>query len=394
MFFVLQGRFFYEFVQVLASNQRATFASSMASAWLSLRLQGLGVIVIVSVSFLAVVESQFNYGVGVSGTGLVGLSLSYALPIVGDLTGLTGSLAETEREMISVERMDEYCTGGPNNEDRDVPSESCLPLSTNVTAPAISSGGHDHLKTPWPSKGHLEFRNVVLRYRPELAPSLRDVSFIVRGGEKVGIVGRTGSGKTSALRVVFRLYPFEGSVHVDGVDLSSLPLTVLRSRVSIIAQEPFLFRGTVRENLDPSGAHNDTELWDAIRLCGLDKLGRARIRSTMGTCGPDMPPEDTGGSMLTLDTLLDGKGLNLSVGQQQLLCIARALLRQSKLVCIDEATSSVDPATSALVQQAMGRAFKESTVLTVAHRLSTVMETCERVIVMSQGQLVEHGEPR
>ncbi|CAM9097728.1 unnamed protein product [Laminaria digitata] len=438
--FAQEELFFARFVTLLADNQRATFAGSMASAWLSLRLQGLGVIVIAAVAFLAVVQQQLSgqlsgrfqedknpltVGLGDAADthyyGLVGLSLTYALPIVGNLTGLLGALTETERELISVERMDEYCRSSGSTEPSDhvgtANDEAEGRGSGRRTEPKhqrqerqrprsrrLRSAGAS-VSREWPGQGRLEVSNLVMRYRPGLSPSLNGVSLSVEPGEKVGIVGRTGSGKTSLLRALFRMYSYHGRITLDGVDISTLPVQLLRSRLAIIPQEPLLFHGTIRENLDPSGECTDAHLWQALRRsrltgpnetgCGDSGTESAASRNWMagrssGACVGD----DGGGARFGLETELKGDAFNMSAGQKQLLCIARALLRRSKLVCIDEATSRMDAATADMVDTAMAEAFEDATVLSVAHRLPSVMRHCDRVVVMSEGRVVEQGRPR
>ncbi|CBJ31188.1 ABC multidrug transporter [Ectocarpus siliculosus] len=251
-----------------------------------------------------------------------------------------------------------------------------------------------------------------MSYRRDLTPSLMGVNLTVGAGEKVGIVGRTGSGKTSLLRAIFGLYPYSGCIDIDGVDISTLPVHLLRSRLAVIPQDPLLFAGTVRENLDPSGEHPDTALWQALRssrLADVD-LDRDSGGGSDGAIGagwgdPSTTKADStvgsGGAVargsvggFRLDTELDGYGANMSSGQRQLLCIARALLRRSKIVCVDEATARMDVRTAKLVDAAMAEAFRDATVLTVAHRLPPVLESCDKVAVMSEGRVVEQGKPR
>ncbi|CAM9604685.1 unnamed protein product, partial [Hapterophycus canaliculatus] len=370
--------------------------------------------------------------------------------VVGNLTGLLGALTETEREMISVERMDEYCreaghmprSGGHTGvaagrsdgrfAANDANDSDCDENNNGTTAINKSDlvGGRDHrtnnaarisrmhlttregagvVSSDWPSEGRLEVSDLVMRYRRGLSPSLTGVSLTVRAGEKVGIVGRTGSGKTSLLRAVFGMYPYGGQIKIDGVDVSTLPIHVLRSRLAAIPQEPLLFQGTIRDNLDPSGEHTDAALWDALgssRLAGdgdnggvggaigAGGAGSFAAAAAGGACGEGIVHRETRGGGFGLEYSLDGYGANMSAGQRQLLCIARALLRKSKIVCVDEATSRMDAATAKLVDAAMLEAFRDATVLTVAHRLPAVLTSCDRVVVMSEGIIIEEGAPR
>nr|KAF6340857.1 ATP binding cassette subfamily C member 10 [Myotis myotis] len=282
--------------------------------------------------------------------GLVGLSLSYALSLTGLLSGLVSSFTQTETMLVSVERLEEYSC--------DLPQEP--------------QGQPGQLGTGWLTQGRVEFQDVVLVYRPGLPNALDGVTFCVQPGEKLGIVGRTGSGKSSLLSVLFRLLePSSGRVLLDGVDTNQLALAELRSQLAIIPQEPFLFSGTVRENLDPRGLYEDRALWQALEQCHLSEVI---------------------GSMGGLDGELGEGGRSLSLGQRQLLCLARALLTDAKILCIDEATASVDQKTDQLLQQTICKRFANKTVLTIAHRLNTILNS-DRVLVLQAGRVVELDSP-
>uniref|UniRef100_A0A2I3HU54 ATP-binding cassette sub-family C member 10 n=1 Tax=Nomascus leucogenys TaxID=61853 RepID=A0A2I3HU54_NOMLE len=287
---------------------------------------------------------------GLANPGLVGLSLSYALSLTGLLSGLVSSFTQTEAMLVSVERLEEYSC--------DLPQEP--------------QGQPLQLGTGWLTQGGVEFQDVVLAYRPGLPNALDGVTFCVQPGEKLGIVGRTGSGKSSLLLVLFRLLePSSGRVLLDGMDTSQLELAQLRSQLAIIPQEPFLFSGTVRENLDPRGLHKDRALWQALEQCHLSE-----VITSMGG----------------LDGELGEGGRSLSLGQRQLLCLARALLTDAKILCIDEATASVDQKTDQLLQQTICKRFANKTVLTIAHRLNTILNS-DRVLVLQAGRVVELDSP-
>ncbi|XP_008565012.1 PREDICTED: multidrug resistance-associated protein 7 isoform X2 [Galeopterus variegatus] len=342
-------RFEEENQRLLELNQRCQFAASATMQWLDIRLQLMGAAVVSAIAGIALVQHQQ----GLANPGLVGLSLSYALSLTGLLSGLVSSFTQTEAMLVSVERLEEYSCDLPQEpQDR--------PLQTH------------QLGIGWLSQGSVEFQDVVLVYRPGLPNALDGVTFRVQPGEKLGIVGRTGSGKSSLLLVLFRLLePSSGRVLLDGVDTSQLELAQLRSQLAIIPQEPFLFSGTVRENLDPRGLHKDRALWQALEQCHLSEV----IVSMGG-----------------LDGELGEGGRTLSLGQRQLLCLARALLTDAKILCIDEATASVDQKTDQLLQQTISRRFANRTVLTIAHRLNTILNS-DRVLVLQAGRVAELDSP-
>ncbi|XP_030171438.1 multidrug resistance-associated protein 7 isoform X4 [Lynx canadensis] len=339
-------RFEEENQRLLELNQRCQFAASAAMQWLDIRLQLMGATVVSAIAGIALVQHQQ----GLANPGLVGLSLSYALSLTGLLSGLVSSFTQTETMLVSVERLEEY---------------SCdLPQEPQGQLPRLGIG--------WLTQGSVEFQDVVLVYRPGLPNALDGVTFRVQPGEKLGIVGRTGSGKSSLLLVLFRLLePSSGRVLLDGVDTSQLELAELRSQLAVIPQEPFLFSGTVRENLDPQGLHEDRALWQALEQCHLSEV----IMSIGG-----------------LDGELGEGGRSLSLGQRQLLCLARALLTDAKILCIDEATASVDQKTDQLLQQTICKRFADKTVLTIAHRLNTILNS-DRVLVLQAGRVVELDSP-
>nr|XP_010972089.1 ATP-binding cassette sub-family C member 10 isoform X2 [Camelus bactrianus] len=339
-------RFEEENQRLLELNQRCQFAASATMQWLDIRLQLMGAAVVSAIAGIALVQHQQ----GLANPGLVGLSLSYALSLTGLLSGLVSSFTQTEAMLVSVERLGE---------------DSCdLPQEPQGRQPQLGIG--------WLTRGSVEFQDVVLVYRPGLPNALDGVTFCVQPGEKLGIVGRTGSGKSSLLLVLFRLLePSSGTVLLDGVDTSQLELAELRSQLAIIPQEPFLFSGTVRENLDPRGLYEDRALWQALEQCHLSEV----IISLGG-----------------LDRELGEGGRSLSLGQRQLLCLARALLTDAKILCIDEATASVDQKTDQLLQQTICQRFANKTVLTIAHRLNTILNS-DRVLVLQAGRVVELDSP-
>ncbi|XP_040286791.1 ATP-binding cassette sub-family C member 10 isoform X3 [Bufo bufo] len=340
-------RFAEECESRMELNQRCLFACNTAVQWLDIRLQMIGVVVVTAIAIIALIQHQRSSG----DPGLVGLSLSYALSITGLLSGLISSFTQTEAMMVSVERAEEYAT--------TLPSE---PTQGTVT-----------VQPEWPQRGSIEFRDAVLCYRRGLPNALDGVSFIIRAGEKIGVVGRTGSGKSTMFLALFRMMELNsGLILIDDVSTRELSLDILRSRLAIIPQDAFLLSGSVRQNLDPLSHHTDEELQDVLGQCHLQDLV-----SRIGGLSADVGE----------------RGKNFSLGQRQLLCLARALLTEAKVLCIDEATASVDHQTDHLLQATIRQRFRERTVLTIAHRLHTIMDS-DRVLVMHAGKVAEFDSPR
>ena len=343
----LTEKFINENEEYLDKFHGPYWAALNVGRWLSIRLEFIGGAVLFMTSVMVVLNTQLP-------PGLVGLTLSYSMQITMVLEMAVTSISGLESEMNSVERIRSYC--------RDIPIE----------APLIVSGsrpGFSWLRESAP----LEINNLHLRYRPNLPDVLKGINFAVQDGEKVGIVGRTGSGKSSMMLGLLRiLEAHEGRIIFDGIDISTVGLLDLRSRVSIIPQDPVLFSGTVRSNLDPDAAHPDKAIWSALE--------QAHLREVF---------EQTDDK---LDVSVIEGGQNFSVGQRQLVCLARALLRESKLLLMDEVTASVDVETDALIQQTVAEAFRDCTVLTIAHRLETIMNY-DKVMVLGDGHVLEYDTP-
>ncbi|XP_034253883.1 probable multidrug resistance-associated protein lethal(2)03659 [Thrips palmi] len=311
--------------------------------WLDLVCSGYTMLVIFSFLFL---EDDFK-------GGEVGLTITQALSLVFMCQWAMRQAAEVENYMTSVERVLEF---------HKVESEE----SRLLTKP------EHNLPVDWPTCGDITFQNVCLRYSSTDPPVLKKLNFFIKSGEKIGIVGRTGAGKSSLLSALFQLYPIEGTIIIDKLDTSKMGLQDLRSHLSVIPQEPVLFTGSLRHNLDPFEQYKDEDLWRA--------LGDVELKSYV--------EEMNGG----LQFVVTEGGSNLSVGQRQLVCLARAILRQNKILILDEATANMDTYTDQLIQTTIRHKFSACTVLTVAHRLDTVMD-CDKILVMDGGQVAEFGKP-
>jgi len=289
----------------------------------------------------------------------------------------TSQLAEVENAMNSTERIQYYANELPS----EIPT-----VSQNLIEPSSA----------WPEVGNITFDDVQMRYRPGLPLVLKGLSVEIKGGERVGIVGRTGAGKSSIMSCLFRLVEIDGGcIAVDGVDISKLSLHDLRSRLSIIPQDPTLFKGTIRSNLDPMNLYTDIDLWNSLRQANLVDAETPTIPTSSldaETATPATPTTNNNSPRIGLDDPVVAEGLNFSLGQRQLLAFARARLRNSRIIVCDEATSSVDIETDNKIQATMQTAFKGSTLLCIAHRLRTIINY-DRVLVMDKGQIAECDVP-
>ncbi|KAL3360377.1 hypothetical protein AABB24_013687 [Solanum stoloniferum] len=333
------------------NNIRFTLVTMSGNRWLAIRLETVGGVMIWLTATFAVMqngraENQEAFA------STMGLLLSYALNITSLLTAVLRLASLAENSLNAVERVGTYI---------ELPSEG----------PSIIEGSRP--PPGWPSAGSIQFENVVLRYRPELPPVLHGISFTISPSDKVGVVGRTGAGKSSMFNALFRLVELErGRILIDGFDVSKFGLTDLRKVLGIIPQAPVLFSGTVRFNLDPFNEHNDADLWESLERAHLKDVIR---RNSLG-----------------LDAEVSEAGENFSVGQRQLLSLARALLRRSKILVLDEATAAVDVRTDALIQKTIREEFKSCTMLIIAHRLNTIID-CDRILLLDSGQVLEYDTP-
>ncbi len=334
-------------------NVGAYYLTKACDRWLSVRLEILGAVVASAASILAVFSTTGDFPLT---SAVAGLSIYYAASTSGILSWCVRQFAALENAMNSVERVNYYST--------TVPQES-------TESPVTPSDS-------WPASGSIEIENLSMRYREGLPLVLKGLQASIKGGSRVGIVGRTGCGKSSLMLSLLRLVEPEvnkkgvGPIKIDGVNTSHVPLSQLRSRIGIIPQNPTLFSGTIRSNLDPFNSYEDSVIWSAIEKCGL----KAVIKSM----------EDG------LDSKVAEYGENLSQGQRQLLCLGRVLLKDCKILLLDEATSSVDFETDEMIQKTLREAFTETTILTIAHRVNTIMDS-DMILVLDKGVVSENGSP-
>uniref|UniRef100_A0A8B9CRU4 Multidrug resistance-associated protein 1 n=1 Tax=Anser brachyrhynchus TaxID=132585 RepID=A0A8B9CRU4_9AVES len=326
-----QKRFIKQNDMKVDENQKAYYPSIVANRWLAVRLEYVGnCIVLFAALFAVIARNKLS-------PGLVGLSVSYSLQITAYLNWLVRMSSELETNIVAVERW--------------------------VV----------HHSYTWPEEGKVEFRGYGLRYREDLDLVLKNINVTINGGEKIGIVGRTGAGKSSLTLGLFRINEAaEGEIIIDGINIAKIGLHDLRFRVTIIPQDPILFSGSLRMNLDPFDQHSDEDIWRSLELAHLKNFVSALPDKLNHECAEG--------------------GENLSVGQRQLVCLARALLRKSKILVLDEATAAVDLETDNLIQSTIKSQFEECTVLTIAHRLNTIMDYT-RVLVLDRGEVVECGSP-
>ncbi|KAI3920877.1 hypothetical protein MKW98_015865 [Papaver atlanticum] len=342
-----ENRFFTKNLDLIDSNASPAFHIAAASEWLIQRLEILCVVLLCSSALVMVLLPPKTFG-----PGFVGMALSYGLSLNMFLIVAVKSQCDLSDNIISVERLNQYM---------NIPSEAPEVIEGNRPIPS------------WPAVGRVEFHELKIRYRLNTPIVLHGITCTFQGGHKIGIVGRTGSGKSTLIGALFRLVePVEGKMIIDGVDISTIGLHDLRSRLGIIPQDPTLFNGTVRYNLDPLEQHTDQTIWEVLRKC--------QLREAM---------QDKGDG---LDSPVQQDGVNWSMGQRQLFCLGRALLRKSKILILDEATASIDNATDSILQKTIRTEFASCTVITVAHRIPTVMDST-MVLALSQGKIIEYDEP-
>uniref|UniRef100_A0A8C8CAB1 ABC-type glutathione-S-conjugate transporter n=1 Tax=Oncorhynchus tshawytscha TaxID=74940 RepID=A0A8C8CAB1_ONCTS len=341
-----QHRFIVQANKRVDFNQTSYFPRFVATRWLAVNLEFVGNGVVLAAAILSVM------GKDTLSPGIVGLAVSHSLQVTGILSWIVRSWTDVENNIVSVERVKEYA---------------------DTAKEAVWTVEGSSLPLAWPQTGTIEFQDYGLQYRKGLDWALKGITLKIQEREKVGIVGRTGAGKSSLALGIFRiLEAAKGAIYIDGVNIAEIGLHDLRSRITIIPQDPVLFSGSLRMNLDPFDTYTDEEIWSSLEL--------AHLKNFVSNLPDKLNYECSEG------------GENLSLGQRQLVCLARALLRKTKILVLDEATAAVDLETDTLIQSTIRQQFEDCTVLTIAHRLNTIMDYT-RVIVMDKGHISEMDSP-
>uniref|UniRef100_A0A3B3ZS55 Uncharacterized protein n=1 Tax=Periophthalmus magnuspinnatus TaxID=409849 RepID=A0A3B3ZS55_9GOBI len=327
-------------------NQKSYYPGIVSNRWLGVRIEFIGNCIVLFAALFAVTGKE-NLS-----PGLVGLSVSYALQVTMSLNWMVRMTSDLENNIVAVERAKEYS---------ETQTEAPWEIEDKKPPP------------DWPLQGNVQFKDYSVRYREGLDLVLKNLSLSVKGGEKIGIVGRTGAGKSSMTLCLFRLLEAAGGeITIDDVKIAEIGLHDLRSKLTIIPQEPVLFSGTLRMNLDPFDKYSDEEVWKALEHAHLHKFVSNQPAQLQLECAEG--------------------GENLSVGQRQLVCLARALLRKTRILILDEATAAIDLETDDLIQSTIRTQFDECTVFTIAHRLNTIMDYT-RVLVLDKGKIAEFDTP-
>lgn len=369
-------------------NTRANYCNRSADRWLSVRLEAIGAMI---AGLAAVFASNVAIENNVSGPGsesnfasLAGLSLTYAVSLTGLLNFSVRSFAQLEASMNSVERASYYSEEipqeAPGTADDDDRSRHARTDGTASELPPVLGGRVICPPKDWPEGGAITLNNLRMRYRDDTPLVLKGLNVEIKGGERVGVVGRTGSGKSSLLLALLRMTEpyvpedeeYVPPITIDGVDIMRIGLKELRTRIGIIPQTPALFSGTIRSNVDPFEDYSDEQIWEALEQCGLKNYVE------------EMPNG--------LLSEVSEYGENLSAGTRQMLVLGRVLLRQCRILCLDEATAAVDLETDDAIQRTIREAFKGCTVITIAHRINTIQDS-DKILVVDDGLAAEFGSP-
>lgn len=346
----------------LDDHARCVWHLWLFNRWLGMRFAFIGSIFTLSVGCFSV------YSPSVS-AALTGLALTFSLEFTNSIFWVLRYYADVEMDMNSLERITEFC---------EIPQEA-------ADGPQPPS--------QWPTKGEIVISNLVAGYAADLPPVLNDLSIRCEGHSHVGVVGRTGAGKSSLTLALLRfLEPRSGSIMIDNIDISTIDLLELRRRIAIIPQHPFLWHGSVRSNLDSFGIHTDAQLQKALERVQLNRQS-VQVDITEGDRKDQSLHDIQPGQTFTLQTQISEGGLNISLGQRQLICLARALLSEPKLLIMDEATSAVDIDTDSLVQRSIRAELGQCTLLVIAHKLSTVIDM-DKIVVLHEGRVAEMGAPK
>jgi len=387
-------RFINDFELKIDGNTRANYCNKTADRWLSVRLELIGSTIAglsaVFASLVVINGATSGQGSGSNFASLAGLSLTYSIQVTGILNWCVRTFAQLEAAMNSCERVLHYTENIPqeaasSSDALEVDASSGSPPTAESDPSAfavVASGGKASRVTPvWPEKGTIVLNNLKMKYRSETPLVLKGLNVTIEGGQRIGVVGRTGSGKSSLLLSLLRIVEptlkenpaeYEAPITIDGIDVLRLGLKDLRSKLGIIPQNPVLFSGTIRSNIDPFDECSDEQIWNALGKCGM----KAAVEVM-----PDL-----------LLAPIAEYGDNLSQGQRQLLCLGRALLKQCRVLLLDEATSSVDYETDREIQRTLREEFSSSTVLTIAHRVNTIMDS-DKILVMKDGLAEEFASP-
>jgi len=353
--FGASSKFLRDMLRCVDTNANPYYWMWGVNRWLSVRFNLLSAGIVGSTALVCLVTPSIS-------ASMAGFALAFASTITGDLLFMVRRFVGLEQSMVALERVKEY------TDLKREPSEYLEPR------PPAS----------WPSEGAIKCEDLVIRYAPELPDVLHHLNFEIRPGEKVGILGRTGSGKSTLALSFFRFVePTEGKIIVDGIDTSKIGLTDLRSRLTIIPQDPTILSGTLRSTLDVFEEYGDADIYEALR----------RVHLIPSADTPAEAADIINANVFRdLDSKVSEGGENFSTGEKQLLCMARAILKRSKILVMDEATASVDYATDELIGKTIRQEFAESTILTIAHRLRTVIDY-DRVMLLEQGRIVEFDRP-